>query len=123
MHLFLGDLRHAGSVFVEQAGGFCGGPCEEHLRQNGREQRRPAHTGRVPQGLSAGRGTVQDARPLMRLIGLPRPPLKRLCVYWMTKLNKKFNLSHTGTSLIHLFLHYRTIQGLIPEPQVAYQHR
>jgi hypothetical protein len=72
--VFAGDLRHAGRVFVQPAGRLGRGPRQEHFRQDGREQRRPADAGRVPQGVPAGRGAVQNAGPLKWLCA---PPLAR----------------------------------------------
>ena len=63
--MITGDIRHAGRVLEQQAGGQRGRAGEKHIRQDGREQRRAADAGRVPQGLPAGRGAVQDAGALI----------------------------------------------------------
>lgn len=57
---FLGNLRYAGSVLFESSCRFGRGTCSQYLLENGWEQRRSIDTGRVPEGLSAGRGVVQD---------------------------------------------------------------
>lgn len=62
-----GHLRHAGRLLVQPTGRLGRREGQEHLRQDGREQRRPAHPGWVPQGLPAGRGAVEDARALIRV--------------------------------------------------------
>lgn len=51
-------------MLVQSAGRFGRRTSEEHLRQNGREQRRTAHPGRIPERVFAGRGTVQNAGTL-----------------------------------------------------------
>lgn len=63
--LFPGDIRHARRVFEQQAGGQRGGEGEEHIREDGREQRRAADAGGIPEGLPSGRGAVEDARSLI----------------------------------------------------------
>lgn len=53
-------------MLVQQTRRFRRGKGQEHLRQDGREQRWPADAGRIPQGLPAGRRAVEDVGPLMR---------------------------------------------------------
>lgn len=67
--LLAGDIRHARRVFEQQTGGQRGGEGEEYIREDGREQRRAADAGRVPEGLPSGRGAVKNARSL-----IPTPP-------------------------------------------------
>lgn len=54
-------------MLVQQTGGLGRRASEEHLRQDGRKQRRTTHPGRIPEGLFAGRGTVQNAGTLRSL--------------------------------------------------------
>lgn len=63
--LFPGDIRHARRVFEQSTGGQRGGEGEEHIRKDGREQRRAADARRIPEGLPPGRGAVEDARSLI----------------------------------------------------------
>lgn len=68
-----GHLRHAGRVLVQPARGLGRGARQEHLRQDGREQRPAVDARGVPQGVLAGRGAVQDAGAVEPL-ALRQPP-------------------------------------------------
>jgi len=82
-------------VFEQQTGRQRRGESEEHIREDGREQRRAADAGRVPEGLPPGRGTVKDARSL-----IPTPPHFRTSRRRATVMTPRFSHDSLRTQLV-----------------------